>query len=88
MLLDGLARCYFKSGALTSAIAIWKSLVVAEPSNTRFKMNLAKAYNDLGTRKPSADNPDRPLAHQEALALKEALVRLEPENPEFQTRSE
>jgi tetratricopeptide (TPR) repeat protein len=83
-LQHGLAQCQLETGAFAKAIAIWKPLVGAAPADTRFRIELAKAYTELAGQNKFVD-PDLAVRyHQEALALREALVRLDPENPAAQ----
>jgi serine/threonine protein kinase/predicted Zn-dependent protease len=80
-----LARSYLHSGACTKAIEIGKGLVAADPAETRFRNELADAYNSQGSRQSRGGDPAGALrSYQEALTLREALVHQEPENPAFQ----
>jgi serine/threonine-protein kinase len=78
-LQHGLAECHFGLGQHTEAIAIWKKIV--QPDQPRFQRELAMAYNRYALAQVRAKRTKEALdAHQQALALREGLVRLDPEN--------
>jgi serine/threonine protein kinase/Flp pilus assembly protein TadD len=82
-ILAGVANCQFRLGDYLPAIEIWEKLCQAEPASTRFRRDLADAFNSLaiqqGTQKKLEDELK---SHQKALALREELVRDDPENLE------
>ena len=77
----GLAQCLFWQGRLDEAIALWEKLV--QPDQRRFQKELAEAYNSRAVRFIDARELTKGLRdHQQALAIRERLVRLNPNDPE------
>ncbi len=75
----GLAQCYFWLERLDEAIALWEKLV--EPNQPRFQKELAEAYNSRAIRLKDAAHVAEALQdHQRASAIREMLVRLNPED--------
>ena len=79
----GLAACQFRLNVLPEAIGIYEKLIKLDPSNPRYRRDLAEAYNSRAT---SMNDPGKIAevleAHRKALTLREALVREFPDDPE------
>ncbi len=79
----GLAQCDLGLGRNDEAIALWEKLV--QSGQPRFQKELANAYNSRALQYANADKHAEALhAHQQALALREMLVRLKPEDADAQ----
>ncbi len=78
----GLAEALDEFGQTDEAIAIWERLVRDGPDLARYERKLADAYDARAFAETQAD---RSLTwHLKALALREALVRRDPEDPRVQ----
>ena len=78
----GLAEALDESGQPDEAIAIWERLVRDGPDLARYEQKLADAYDARAIAETQAD---RSLTwHLKALALREVLVRRDPEDPRVQ----
>ena len=83
-ILAGVANCQFRLGEYVPATALWEKLVAAEPTNPRYRRDLADAYNSLAIQQGIEKKLDEQLKlHQKALALREVLVHDDPDNLEF-----
>ena len=79
----GLADCQFRLGAVPEAIAIYEKLLKLDPTNPRYRRELAEAYNAQATNQNDRSKVAEILAaHRKALALREGLVREFPDDPE------
>ena len=79
----GLADCQFRLNALPEAIAIYEKLIKLDPTNPRYRRDLAEAYNSQATSQKDPSKVAEVLeAHRKALALREGLVREFPDDPE------
>ncbi|MFL5243867.1 MAG: protein kinase domain-containing protein [Gemmataceae bacterium] len=79
--LHGQAECHYRMGNNAMATKIWKNLV--KPDQPQFQRELADSYNAMAINYSNAGHYDLSLeAHQEALAIREMLVRLNPDDPE------
>ena len=78
----GLAEALDEFGQPDEAIAIWERLVRDGPDLARYEQKLADAYDARAIAETQAD---RSLTwHHKALALREALVRRDPEDAKVQ----
>lgn len=68
-----LARCYYKTGKLESAIENYKQMVIDQPENKTAYMNLAGAYRETNQ-------------NSEALEVLNNLKALDPDNPKVYLR--
>ncbi len=74
---SGLAECYFWLGRLDEAIALLEKLV--QPEQPRFQKELAECYNSRAIQFSDSGRMAESLQdHQRALAIREMLVRLNP----------
>ena len=79
----GLADCQFRLNDLPEAIGIYEKLIKLDPTNPRYRRDLAEAYNSQATSQKDASKVAEVLeAHRKALALREGLVREFPDDPE------
>jgi choice-of-anchor C domain-containing protein len=79
----GLAQCYYGLGRYDEAIALWGKLV--QPGQPRFQKELADAYNYRANGHSDAGRIAEALqAHQQSLAIREMLVRFNPDDPDAQ----
>ncbi len=79
----GLAQCYYSLGRNDDAIALWEKLV--QPDQPRFQKELADACNARANHFNDANRLAEALqGHQQALAIREMLVRLSPDDPDAQ----
>jgi tetratricopeptide (TPR) repeat protein len=79
----GLADCYLWLGRNDEAVALWEKLV--QPGLPRFQKELADAYNSRAIGHANAGRRAEALqAYQQSLAIREMLVRLEPEDADAQ----
>ena len=78
----GLAESYFRLGRTEEAIALWEKLV--KPGQPRFQKELAAAYNTRAIHSRQQASQQKPCQTISALAIREMLVRLNPEDVEAQ----
>ncbi len=79
----GLAQCYFSLGRNDDAITLWQKLV--RPGEPRFQKQLADAYNVRAVKYVNAGKLAEALPlRQQVLAIREMLVRANPDDPESQ----
>jgi tetratricopeptide (TPR) repeat protein len=77
----GLAQCYFWLGYVNEAITLWEKLI--QPDQLRFRRELAEAYNSQAVEAIEFGQLTKGLEyHQKALANREMLVRLTPNDAE------
>jgi serine/threonine-protein kinase len=82
-LQSGLAECHFWKGDYPMAIAIGKALVASQPSNVRYRRQLADVYNSLAIDQDRKGQRESALkSHELALAIREELVHENPESAE------
>jgi|GEM_PF-860572 len=75
----GLAQCYYRLGRYDEAIALWQKLVQSD--QPRFQRELAAAYNNRANNHGDANRLVEALQdYQQSLAIREMLVRLNPED--------
>jgi eukaryotic-like serine/threonine-protein kinase len=79
----GLAPCHYRLDRYDEAIALWEKLV--QPGKPRFQKELAEAYNSRAVGHYNAGRIAEVLQdHQQALDIREMLVRLNPDDPDVQ----
>ncbi len=76
---DGLARALHTHGQHERAIALWEKLV--QPDDPRYQADLGNAYNDAAAHNPGDKTKSLDYLRK-ALAVRERLVRLRPDDPE------
>ncbi len=68
---------------IPEAIGIYEKLIKLDPTNPRYRRDLAEAYNAQATKQNDRTKVAEILeAHRKALALREGLVREFPDDPE------
>jgi serine/threonine protein kinase len=95
-LRDGLAQCCVRLGTallpsdqalerFERAVVLWQSLRQAEPANTLYQRELANTYNLIAVLHDQRGRLAESLrAHEQAFALRRALVAAHPDDPSFQ----
>ncbi len=79
---EGLAKCHFRLGDYDDAIAVWERLLKSDPTNPRYRRDLAEAFNSLAVQ--SRHKLAEVLqSHQKGRALREGLVQEFPDDLEY-----
>ena len=80
---EGLAKCHFRLGENDDAVAVWERLLKSDPTNPRYRRDLADAYNSLAINRVTEKIAEELQTHQKARALREGLVQEFPDDLEY-----